>query len=83
MHECILKDQSSPTHSALSPSSKSHCSQDGGVGLCGISFSDTETRQLMRLLAGTVDGLLDSGGSNVRACVVAPSVTLGFTSAVI
>jgi hypothetical protein len=72
MHECVLNDPSSPTHSALTPLSKSHSSQDSGVGLCGISFSDTETRQLMRLLASTVDGLLDSGGSNVRACVKAP-----------
>jgi hypothetical protein len=70
MHECVLNDPSSPTHSALSLSSKSHNSQNGGVGLCGISFSDTETRQLTRLLAGTVDGLLDSGGSNVSTRVI-------------
>lgn len=44
------------------------------VGTCGVSFTDTETRQLMRLLGTTADGLLDGAGSNVSGKDPAASV---------
>ena len=34
---------------------------------CGVAFTEAEARSLVRLLGNTVEGLLDSGGPNVRA----------------
>ena len=54
-------------NSSVSSAIESAESAAGAVAPCGVNFSEPETRALLRLLANSVDGLLDSGSPNVSA----------------
>lgn len=61
-HE-IIKDPAG--NSALSPTNRSIEGTAVVTAPCGVCFTDSEARALLRLLANSIDGLLDSGSPNV------------------